>query len=141
LDCLCLNLSPGIFLGFLEFSEYFSCFKTFSRISWKCFRIENLIQKMKKTLSFIWAHLWKSAFAPPTPSAPRYHPDPCELLSPNIEVRSRPLNSFPWHMVTFGPALAQPSSARLVSMADMAMAPPLPVFLACAPRGPRIPRP
>jgi hypothetical protein len=127
----------------LEFSEYFSGFKTFSRISWKCFRIENLIQKMKKNPFFHLgqAHLRKSAFAPPTPSAARYRPDPCELLSPNIEVRSRPLNSFPWHRVTLGPAPAQPSSARLVSMADTAREPPPLVFLACAPRGPRIPRP
>jgi hypothetical protein len=31
----------GIFLEFLEFSEYFLCFKTFYRISWKCLRSEN----------------------------------------------------------------------------------------------------
>jgi hypothetical protein len=41
LDYSCLNLALALFLEFLEFSEYFLCFKTFSRISWKCFRIEN----------------------------------------------------------------------------------------------------
>jgi hypothetical protein len=40
------------------------------------------------------AHPRKSAFAPPTLSATRFRPDPCELLSPNFEVRSRPLNFF-----------------------------------------------
>jgi hypothetical protein len=53
LHCSCSKLALGIFLEFLEFSEYFSCFKTFSRIAWKCFRIENLIRK--KPFLFIWA--------------------------------------------------------------------------------------
>jgi hypothetical protein len=42
------------------------------------------------------AHPRKSAFAPPTLSAARFRPGPCELLSPNFEVRPRPLNfNFP----------------------------------------------
>jgi hypothetical protein len=77
---------------------------------------------MKKPLSFHLgqAHPRKSAFAPPTPSAARFRPDPCELLSPNFEVCSCPLDSFPRHRVTFGPAPAQPSSVWLVSMLDTA---------------------
>jgi hypothetical protein len=30
LDCSCLNRALGIFLKFLRFSDYFSCFKVFS---------------------------------------------------------------------------------------------------------------
>jgi hypothetical protein len=30
LDCSCLNLALGIFLDFLGFSDYFSCFNVFS---------------------------------------------------------------------------------------------------------------
>jgi hypothetical protein len=32
LDCSCSNLSMGIFLEFLGFSDYFSCFKVFSEL-------------------------------------------------------------------------------------------------------------
>jgi hypothetical protein len=32
LDCSCLNLALGIFLEFLGFSDYFSCFKVFSEL-------------------------------------------------------------------------------------------------------------
>jgi hypothetical protein len=67
LDCSCLNLSLGIFLEFLGFSDYFSCFKVFSelflelRMHWEIFR-----KKKKKTYLSDWAE----PAAQPNPPAP-----------------------------------------------------------------------
>jgi hypothetical protein len=45
LDCSCLNIALGIFLEFLGFSDYFSCFKVFSGIT---FALENILEKKEK---------------------------------------------------------------------------------------------
>jgi hypothetical protein len=48
LGCSCLNLSLGIFLEFLWFSEYFSCLKIIYRIFLDYFRTGNIFWKKKK---------------------------------------------------------------------------------------------
>jgi hypothetical protein len=51
LDCSCPNVSLGIFLEFLWFSEYFRAFKQFIEFIWNCFHIKNNLKKNKQTLS------------------------------------------------------------------------------------------
>jgi hypothetical protein len=83
-----------IFLGFLDFSEYFSCFKTFSKNFLELFSHLNYFWKIiKKSKSIFLAQQPKSGYAPLTPLAwhvspffsPSYrrYKQPTSLLWPN----------------------------------------------------------
>jgi hypothetical protein len=83
LDCSCLNLVLRIFLEFLGFSCYFSCFKVFSGLflellmHWKIFR-----KKRKKTILSDWAEpVGPTQPAPAQPAPPKpIQPQAAELL-------------------------------------------------------------
>jgi hypothetical protein len=99
LDCSCSNLSLGIFLEFLGFSEYFWCLENIFWTSWNLFFTENNFGKKLRPSYSTWAEpegpTQSTSAQPPirsSPSAGLAMP----IGQPEAMASTAPPPPFPW---------------------------------------------